>query len=360
MAPSFLNAQQDRLDLFVGTYTNSGKSEGIYVYTFDDATGNFSLKSKLTGIKNPSFLAFHQKANRLYAVSESGGESTVSSFAYRDGQLEKLNTMPSGSSGPCHIITDRDNRFVFVSNYGGGTLSVYKTDTDGSLKELVQELPNQGSGPDKDRQKKPHVHSATLSPDERFLLVQDLGTDRITVYPFDSKNATLPLAVDKAIKIKTPPGRGPRHIAFAADGNFVYVVAELTSSVLVYSFNSGQMDLVQELNMLAEQGDNPTGAADIHLSKDGKFLYTSNRGKANEINSYKVDKKTGKLEEIGRQSTMGLVPRNFAISNSGKFLLAANQNSDEIVIFSRDPNNGKLKHTDKRIEVGSPVCLIFN
>src|SRR5690606_19714805 len=212
MAPSILNAQQDRLDLFIGTYTDPGKSEGIYVYTFDDATGDFSLKSKFTGIKNPSFLAFHQKASRLYAVSESGGESTVSSFSYKDGQLEKLNTLPSGGSGPCHIITDSKNQFVFVSNYGGGSLSVYKTDNDGSLKKLVQEIPNQGSGPNKDRQKRPHVHSATLSPDEQFLLVQDLGADVITVYPFDSQNTDKPLSVDKAIKVQTPPGRGPRHI----------------------------------------------------------------------------------------------------------------------------------------------------
>src|SRR5690606_20069188 len=165
---------------------------------------------------------------------------------YTDGELKLLNTLKSGSSGPCHIITDKNYNFVFVSNYGGGRLSVFQTNKDGSLKELVQEIAYKGNGPNKKRQQSPHVHSATFSPDEQFLLVQDLGTDVITVYPFAPANVSEPLQISEAISINTPPGRGPRHITFSKNGKFVYVVAELTSTVLVYSFNRGNMKLIQE------------------------------------------------------------------------------------------------------------------
>jgi len=346
-------------DLFVGTYTSSGKSEGIYVYNFDETHGDFSLKTKAVGITNPSFLALNSKGDVLYSVNESS-QSGVSSFSYSNGELKLLNTLKSGGSGPCHLVIDKTNQFVFASNYGGGSLSVFKTNEDGSLKELVQNIQYKGNGPNKDRQNGSHVHSATFSPDEKFLLVQDLGTDMINVYPFHSKNTKEPLQISKSITVQTTPGGGPRHITFSKNGKYVYVVAELTSTVQVYSFNKGNMEILQEIEMLPTNVANPVGAADIHLSNDGQFLYTSNRGNTNEINIYKVDKKTGTLEDAGRQSTLGIAPRNFALSKSENFLLVGNQNSDEIVIFSRNKSTGQLTDIGKRIEVGAPVCLLFN
>jgi len=355
-----LHAQQNTLDLFVGTYTDPGKSEGIYVYSFDDVTGDFTLKSKTGGIVNPSFLAFNANAKKLYAVSElSEGPGTVSSFSYKDGKLEMLNTLSSNGNAPCHIITDKANNFVFVANYGGGSLSVYQTNKDGELKQ-VQHIQYKGSGSNKDRQNSSHVHSSTLSPDEKFLLVQDLGTDMITVYPFSPEHPDEPLEVNKAVSVQVPPGSGPRHVSFSNDGKYVYVATELNSAVQVYAFKRGNMELIQELNMLPGAVADPVGGADIHLSSDGNFLYSSNRGNANEINIFKINPQTGKLRDEGRQSVKGIGPRNFAITKNGRFLLVANQNSDEIVIFDRNTKTGKLNDTGKRIAVGSPVCLIFN
>lgn len=356
--PFLAFAQSSKVDLFVGTYTNSGKSEGIYVYNFDETKGDFSLKTKAVGIANPSFLALNSKGNVLYSVNESS-QSGVSSFSYIDGELKELNTLKSGGSGPCHLVIDKSNQFLFASNYGGGSLSVFNINEDGSLKELIQNIKYEGSGPNKERQNGSHVHSATFSPDERFLLVQDLGTDIITIYPFSPKNLKEPLQVSRSVAVQTTPGGGPRHITFSKDGNYVYVVAELTSSVQVYSFQEGKMKLIQEIDMVPGKVAKPVGASHIVMSDDNRFLYTSNRGQTHEINIYKVDSKTGLLEDAGRQSTLGIAPRNFTLSKTGKFLLVGNQDSDEIVIFSRDKDSGQLSDTGKRIEVGSPVCLLL-
>src|SRR5690606_37222990 len=155
----------------------------------------------------------------------------------------------SQGDAPCYVVTDKESNYVFVSNYSGGSLSVFRTGERGSLEENIQHIQYEGSGPNRDRQEAPHIHSSVFSPDERFLLVQDLGTDRITVYPFDPQKPQ-PLQVNEAIVVSTPAGRGPRHITFSPDGRFVYAIAELTSSVLIYSFHNGEMDLLDELSLL--------------------------------------------------------------------------------------------------------------
>jgi 6-phosphogluconolactonase len=353
-----LHAQPKVQELIVGTYTGQG-SEGIYIYTFNEEDATFSARQTISGVENPSFLTLG-RGSTLYAVNELGeGRGSVSAFTYGAEGSQLLSEMPSKGDAPCYIVADKENKFIFVSNYSGGSLAVYRTDDDGNLEQMVQHIQYQGSGPNRDRQEAPHVHSSVFSPDERFLLVQDLGTDRINIYPF-STDKEQPLEEEEVRVVSTPSGRGPRHVTFSPDGRFVYAIAELTSSVLVYSFDNGEMALLEEISLLPEVPGPSEGAADIHFSPDGKFLYASNRGTANELTIFEVDQTTGRLKETGKQAVFGEGPRNFAITPHGKFLLVANQKTNEVVIFERNSQTGQLKDTGKRIAISQPVCLVFN
>lgn len=345
--------------LLIGTYTNAGNSEGIYYYQFnkDGSAKSFSQQKA----EEPSFLVTSTNQQFVYSVNELGkGNGAVSAYAFNKttGVFKLLNSVLSGGDHPCHISTDRKNRFVFVSNYSGGNLSAIAINTDGSLSNEKQTIQHTGSGANKSRQEKAHVHSAVLSPDEKFLLVQDLGTDKISVYGVDLNNQNKPLSENPISVFNCNPGDGPRHISFHPSKPFVYAVQELTGSVTVLSFKNGELKKVQQINMFDQVTDKKSGAADIHLSPDGKFLYASNRADYNDLAIYTIAS-NGLLTWVGSQPTLGLAPRNFAIDPTGNFLLAANQNSNEIVIFKRNKTNGLLKDTGKRIAVGRPVCIQF-
>lgn len=345
--------------LLIGTYTNAGNSEGIYYYQFNrDGSAKAISQHKA---EEPSFLVTSTNQQFVYSVNELGkGNGAVSAYAFNKttGVFKLLNSVLSGGDHPCHISTDRKNRFVFVSNYSGGNLSAIAINTDGSLSNEKQTIQHTGSGANKSRQEKAHVHSAVLSPDEKFLLVQDLGTDKISVYGVDLNNQNKPLSENPISVFNCNPGDGPRHISFHPSKPFVYAVQELTGSVTVLSFKNGELKKVQQINMFDQVTDKKSGAADIHLSPDGKFLYASNRADYNDLAIYTIAS-NGLLTWVGSQPTLGLAPRNFAIDPTGNFLLAANQNSNEIVIFKRNKTNGLLKDTGKRIAVGRPVCIQF-
>lgn len=347
--------------LLIGTYTHSGKSEGIYVYKFDVKTGEATPVSNITA-ENPSFLALSTDRNYVYAANENGGgEGAVSAYAYDDqqGTLTFLNRQLTQGDHPCHVVTDRNGAHVIVSNYSGGSISVFPIGPAGSLGGMVQQIHHEGSGPDSLRQQAPHVHSAFFNPDETQLFVQDLGTDKITIYDYRPEDVRNPLVAAPQPFIAGAPGGGPRHIALSADGRLIYLVQEMTATVMVYQQRGDTWEAIQEVPMNETGFDGQNGAADIKLSPDGKFLYASNRGDANTLAIYRVDDASGELTKLGNQSVLGRGPRNFALSPDGKFLLVANQQTDEVVIFERDANTGLLTDTDQRINVGSPVCLVF-
>lgn len=356
---SFAQNNSLKYKLLIGTYTNAGNSEGIYYYQFNKDGSAKSISQQKA--EEPSFLVTSTNQQFVYSVNELGkGNGAVSAYAFNKttGVFKLLNSVLSGGDHPCHISTDRKNRFVFVSNYSGGNLSAIAINTDGSLSNEKQTIQHTGSGANKSRQEKAHVHSAVLSPDEKFLLVQDLGTDKISVYGVDLNNQNKPLSENPISVFNCNPGDGPRHISFHPSKPFVYAVQELTGSVTVLSFKNGELKKVQQINMFDQVTDKKSGAADIHLSPDGKFLYASNRADYNDLAIYTIAS-NGLLTWVGSQPTLGLAPRNFAIDPTGNFLLAANQNSNEIVIFKRNKTNGLLKDTGKRIAVGRPVCIQF-
>lgn len=359
--PFMFMVKAQQVDLFIGTYTNNDKSKGIYVYSFDLATGKAVLKNEVES-ESPSFLTVVGQGKQLYAVNELGdGKGAVSAYTYNraTGKLTLLNQQLTQGDHPCHIAADSNGKYVIVSNYSGGNVSVFPIEENGSLGALVQLIQHEGSGPDQSRQSAPHVHSAFFSTDEKQVYIQDLGTDKINSYDFHPERTNSPLTPAKQPFASGAPGGGPRHLALSANGNFAYLVQELTATVMVYAKKDGTLTPIQEIDINEEGFEGKDGAADIKLSPDGTFLYASNRGSANTLAIYAVNPTDGKLTKIGNQSVLGRGPRNFTMSPDGKFLLVANQNTDEVVVFARDTGNGLLVDTGQRIAVGAPVCLVF-
>jgi 6-phosphogluconolactonase len=199
------------------------------------------------------------------------------------------------------------------------------------------------------------VHATVLSKDNKYVFVPDLGMDKVMIYQFNNATGKLTTAAQPYAKIAE--GSGPRHFDFAPNNKYAYLMEELTGTVEAFAYNNGTLKSIQTISSHPKDFNGTKGSADIHVSPDGKFLYCSNRGESNTIAIFKINPANGKLISTGFQSTMGLTPRNFNFDPSGNFLLVANQNSDNIVVFKRDKQTGLLSDTGKRIEVGNPVCL---
>ena len=345
--------------LITGTYT-TGKSEGIYVYQFNNGDGTVKEVSHIK-ISNPSFVAVSPGEEFVYAVKEEasdsgkGGAIAAFSFNKKTGGLTYLNQQITGGDHPCYVSVDKTGKWVVAGNYTGGSLTVFPVQSDGSLGKASTIIQHTGSGPNKIRQASPHVHCAVFSDDNHFLYVPDLGIDKVMIYSFDEKTGKLiPARQPYAV---ADPGAGPRHLCFDPTNKYAYLMEELSGTVVVYKIKKGKLNQKQLISTMPAGDTSFAGSADIHVSPDGKFLYASNRADANTIAIFKVNKKNGRLSFVGHQSTLGKTPRNFTIDPSGNYLLVANQNSDEVVVFKRDKETGLLLDTKNRILVGKPVCL---
>jgi 6-phosphogluconolactonase len=350
--------------LFIGTYTEgefkAAGSKGIYVYRFDAATGDATPVSTIA-TKNPSYLAIAPGGKFVYSVNETNGAAPggVSAFSFdkQTGQLSFLNRQASGGDDPCYVTVDNGRKWVMVANYSGGSYSALPVNADGSLAPATETVQHTGSGANKDRQEKAHVHSTIFSPDEKYLVVCDLGTDKLSVLRFDPAAAKTPLTPASDSVVDIQPGSGPRHTAFAPGKPYAYVIEELTGTVDVFHYSTGKMTPLQRISSHPDDYKGNIGSADIHVAPGGKFLYASNRGDANSLAIFYIDPATGKLTTKGFQSTMGNAPRNFMIDPTGQWLLVANQNTKNVVIFKIDPQTGLLTDTNKHLEIPAPVCL---
>jgi 6-phosphogluconolactonase len=344
--------------LFVGTYT-SESSEGIYVYKFDTETGEARQVSTAAGVKNPSYLAASPNQKYLYAVNEIGnpGEASVSAFSFNkdNGSLTFLNKQPSGGGAPCYVSVDATGQAVFVGNYSGGSLAMLPVKEDGSLGAPQTAIQHRGSSVNEARQESPHVHCTYVSPDNKRLFVADLGTDTVTGYAFDEDEVMLDSTATSMFK--AAPGAGPRHLTFHPDGTFAYLVNELNGTVDAFRYEDKALNHIQNISTLPEGYKGSVAAADIHVSPDGNFLYASNREDLNNIVIYEIDQKEGTLTNVGQHTSGGVHPRNFMIDPTGRYLLVANRNTDNIVVFKRNQETGLLSETGKEIEVSMPVYL---
>ncbi len=361
LVPILTNAQS--FYFFTGTYTNAG-SKGIYVYRFNAANGKVEAVSntETDSIVNPSYLAVAPGGKFLYAANETGGKSpgSVSAFSFdkTSGKLTFLNKQSSGGDGPCYVSVTNNKKWVFSGNYSGGSLAALAVNDDGSLQPPAQTIQHVGKSVMAKRQDKPHVHSTNISPDQNFLFVPDLGMDKVFVYKINS-SAKKPLTEATPAFVDIKAGSGPRHMAFHPNNKYVYLITEMGGSVDAYKYDNGKATFIQ--NVLAHPADftGEPGSADIHVSPDGKFLYASNRGDENNIAIFAIDAKTGKLALKGLQKSGGKAPRNFSIDPSGNYLLAANQDTDNIVIFKINHQTGLLTATGEEVKVSRPVCIKF-
>jgi 6-phosphogluconolactonase len=349
-------AKAQNYNLIIGTYTNKGTSEGIYVYDYNSLTANTKLKSTTKAI-NPSYLTVSKDKKFIYAVNEDGGNSTVSSFKFnsQSGALTAPNRSISEGADPCYIIEDEQN--VLLANYSGGNIVIYNKLDDGSIGPSKQVVQHKGKSIDPKRQTSAHVHQVLFTPDKKYLISNDLGEDNIYIYKYYPTSAMHPLQAEKTIK--TNPGSGPRHMAFSPNGKFAYLAHEFNGSITAFSYANGDLTKLQEIGTTAKDFKGKIDGADIHVSPDGKFLYETNRGDANTISTFTIAK-NGTLTLVETISTLGKGPRNFSIDPTGNFLLVAHQYTNDVVIFKRDKTTGKLKDSGKRINVGVPVCLVFS
>ncbi len=345
--------------LFVGTYT-SGKSKGIYVYEFNSKNGEVKWVSNTDSADNPSFLTVAPDGKHLYAVNEinknNAGRVSAYAFDAETGNLSFINQQSSGSEHPCHISITKNGKWLTVANYTGGSLAAFPVNKDGSVQPFSQHIIHKGKSVNPDRQEKAHVHATFFSPDEKFLFTPDLGTDRVNIYQFNG-NASKPLQPAAVPYLTVDPGAGPRHLDFSPNKKHLYLMEEMGGAVTVYAYNNGAPKRIQRIATHPADFKGQPGSADIHLSPDGKFLYASNRGDENNLAIFSIDAATGKLTNVGYQSTLGVQPRNFMIDPTGRFLLVANQKTNNMVVFKRDPVTGLLQQTLQQIEVPSPVCL---
>ena len=350
--------------VYFGTYTGP-KSKGIYLSRFDADLGKLTEPVLAAETRNPSFLAAHPNQRFLYAVGEVNDfdgkrAGAVSAFALdpKTGQLTLLNQQPSGGSGPCHVALDSKGRCVVVANYGSGSIASLPVGEDGRLGEAGSGIQHTGSSVNSQRQTAPHAHHIVVDGDDRFALVCDLGLDRVLVYRLDAKSAKL-LPHDPPFA-SVAPGAGPRHLAFAPNGKFAYVINELNSTITAFAYDArgGVMTEPQTVSTLPEHFSGNNSCAEIEVHPSGKLVFGSNRGH-DSLAVFAVEEKTGKLTLVEHQPTQGRTPRHFAIDPTGRWLLAENQGSDTVVVFGIDVKTGKLRATGQTVTVGSPVCAVF-
>lgn len=352
--------------VYFGTYTGP-KSKGIYRSRLDFATGRLAPAEVAAACDSPSFLAVHPNGKILYAIDESSKPATkpgrgVSAFAIdpAGGGLTFLNEQSVGGPGPCHLAVDHDSRCVLVANYSGGSVAAISLQRDGRLGAPGTFVQHTGSSVNPSRQKQPHAHSVTISPDNRFVFAADLGTDQVLAYRLEAARSTL--TPNDPPFIRLPPGSGPRHFAFHPGGKFAYVINEMACTVSAFRYDAvrGALADLQNISTLppGETVKSGYSTAEVVVHPNGRFLFGSNRGH-NTIVIFAVDAATGRLTLVEHQPTQGKSPRNFALDPTGTWLFAANQDSDTVVGFRIDPQSGRLFATGQSLAVPSPVCVTF-
>ena len=262
--------------VFVGTYTQT-TSKGIYVYDVDTDTGVMEYVSHVGGITNPSFLVLTPDARFLYAVGETG-DPHGGVFAYAvdaSGTLAPLNSQSSGGAGPCSIDVHRSGKAVLVANYGGGSVSSFPVNDDGSLGEAASVIQHTGSSVDQSRQQEPHAHMIRHDLDYNFVFSPDLGTDKVMIYALDPDTAVLTPHGEASV----PPGSGPRHIEFHPNRRFAYVINEMGNTITAFAYDgaAGALTAIETVTTLPDGYDEVSHTADIHITDDGRYLYGSNR-----------------------------------------------------------------------------------
>ncbi|HYX07205.1 MAG TPA: lactonase family protein [Bacteroidales bacterium] len=346
--------QPQTMMLFVGTNTGDG-SQGIYSFTFDSDSGKLGNKQLAAETSNPTYLVIDSTRQYVYSVNEDDN-GAVSSFRLDQGtgRLSFISQQPTHGAWPCYIDVNKAGNHLAVANYGTGNVAFYKLDS-GRIEANPIIRQQEGSGPNKDRQEGPHAHLAKFGPWGKFLYSNDLGTDKVYAYPILEDGSI----GEEQVAMTADPGDGPRHLVFNPSKKLVFVINELSGSIISAKVDpsKGTFERIDKVSTLPDDFTGTNTCADIHLSNDGKFLYGSNRGH-NSIAVFSVNE-AGELKKIQTVPVQGNWPRNFTLTPEGNYLLVANKKSGNIVVFRVDKKTGLLTPTGHHVAVASPVCLKF-
>jgi 6-phosphogluconolactonase len=340
--------------LFVGGFTKSGEN-GLTIYDFNGRTGELTHLAKFNAGPNPAYFCYSPERKLLYVANEvmnfngqSGGGLTTYSYDAENISIEKEHEMLIPYGGPCYISLSPDSGYLFLANYPRGSVVVVSLDDNGIPERISDTIlyhrPEPGAS---------HAHMIMNDRDGEKIYVTDLGLNRIIRYDFDTSKGIL---IDEDT-IHVQEGYGPRHFDFSSDGSMLYVINELGSKLTVFSLKNGRPELVQTLPTTREGFDRDNFCADIHLGKDGRYLYGSNRGE-NSIVVFSV-KADGTLELAGHTTCGGNWPRNFTLDPSGGYLLVGNQKSDSLAVFRLDRKTGMPVEPPVKYQVTAPACLKF-
>jgi 6-phosphogluconolactonase len=342
---------------YIGTYTK-GDSKGIYSFVLDTEVGEIAEVQLAATIENPTYLTISKDQRFLYSVMKENTMGGVASFAIEPNtaKLTLINSRLSQGAPPCHVNTDSQQRYLFTTNYHNGTVDSYLINQHtGEISEPSSIIQHEGNGPD-ERQEKAHTHYVGMTPDDKYVVVVELGSDKLLTYEVKRDGQLIEVS-----RLDIRPGSGPRHLAFHQNNHKIaYIMTEFSSEVIVLTYHdeNGSFSIVETHKTIPNDfTENNQGSA-IHTSSDGRFVYVANRGH-NSIAIFKSDIETGKLEFITHVSTEGDWPRDFILDPTERFLIVSNQNSSNLVLFSRDPETGMLELLQKDISVPDPVCVKF-
>lgn len=340
---------QEKIQMLVGTYTDDG-SKGIYSCCYDLRNGEMTILDVMP-VKNPSYLTISDNGHFIYAVRETNDEKAALitlGFDKNTGKMTRLDSVPTGGGDPCYVSTN--GKYVLTANYSGGSMTAFQLQRKGAVAKHYQKFMGTTGGPDLTRQDTPHVHCACFTPDGKYILATDFSADRILSFSIEGKDI-----YENGVAAKVSADSGPRHLVFSGDGRYAYLMSELSGNVTAFSYQDGKLKSLQEI---VSDTVGARGGADIHLSPDGKFLYTSNRLKSEGIAIFAVDSETGLLTRIGDVPT-GAHPRQFNITPDGRYLFCCCRDSNKIQVFRRNLQTGALTDTHKDIKLSWPVCVQF-
>lgn len=340
---------------------STAEQPGLQAFAFNESTGELTLRHSYTGINAPSFLVVHPNKQWIYAVSETGlsshnvlGEVWALQFEPKSSVIKPINHQTSRGDWPCHLQIDRTGNWLITTNYGSGNAALYPILQDGSLAEMTDFIQHEGKGPNAARQEGPHAHSSIFTPDNRFVIIADLGIDQLIFYRFDATTGKL----ESHYAVNTRSGAGPRHLVFHPNGKWFYVANELASTVTFYGYDEVNGKLIEKQLLSTIPPDATENiVADIHISSNGKRLYISNRGH-NSMAAFDIGD-NGNLSLVSISSCGGNWPRNFAISPDGKFLLVANQYSNEICVLPILEGKEALGAPVTRVSMTGASCIQF-
>jgi 6-phosphogluconolactonase len=357
--------------VYVGTFkfgppgSVAAVQQGIYGARLDVKTGHLAPLGLKAELKRASWLVVHPTLPIVYSVAEFTGDNPASdsaaiSFAIdkASGALRQINKVDANGLDATHMALDAATNTLFVAHHGSGSVVALPLQTEGSLGPLASEQKDYGTGPTP-RQKSASAHGVAVDPAHRYVTVADFGADRVFVYGFDGATRTLTPAATPFEQL--PPASGPRHLLFHPNGRLLYLDNELSGDIWWYQWDSrsGKLQHGQHLSSYPADYSGAKSAADIAISRDGRYFYLSLRGDQEALVVYSIDKASGALTEIQRISPPGKNPWSFGIDPSGRWMVLAEQGSDSIAVLAVDSKTGKLTATGESMSVPNPATVAF-